>query len=301
MNNQFVDLRRPHINSDSFWPSFTDIMMVVVMIFLLTSVILMVRNFELLDQLRTSMAAEQQAEKTIQNTSSENETLEEQLSQAQNEISLLRMQMLQANEQQNQLKLKLDDQLQKSILVINENSHLKNSLNKAQTQVIDLSSNIDQLNEHISQLNIDLEQTENALQDKKKKILIITQKQQSDSRKFSALQDDYGSLKVKYDKLIRPARSTKGKYVVSVNYERINKKKRIRFKDSGDTKYHVISEKNLHLKLTALKKKHPEQLYIKIVIPEKSGLTYNEAWSFMKDLLDKYDYYSQETKKEKTP
>lgn len=300
MNDQFVDLRRSHINSDSFWPAFTDIMMVVVMIFLLTSTILMVRNFELLDQLRTSMAAEVQAEKIIQNTSSENATLEEQLSQAQNEISLLRMQMLLANEQQNQLEIELEDQHQQSIIVINENSDLKNSLNKTHTQIIDLSANIDQLNENISQLSIDLEQTKVSLQDKKKKILIITQKRQSDSRKLSALQDDYGSLKVKYDKLIRPARTTKGKYVVSVNFERINNKERIRFKDSGEAKYRTVSEKKLHLKLAALKKKHPEKLYIKIVIPKQSGLTYNEAWSFMKDLLDKYDYYAQEKKKEKT-
>jgi len=298
MNNQFVDLRREHLNSESFWPSFTDIMMVVVMIFLLTSTILMVRNFELMDQLRTSMDAEQQAEKIIKHTSSENATLEEQLSQAQNEISLLRMQMMLANEQHQQLKTELEDQQQQSILVINQNSELKNSLNKTQIQIINLSTNVDQLNQNISQLSIDLEQKEQSLQDKKQKIIIITQERQSDSRKLSSLQNDYGSLKVKYDKLIRPARTTTGKYVVSVNYERINNKERIRFKDYGDDKYRIVSEKKLHLQLAALKKKHPKKLYIKIVIPKESGLTYNEAWSFMKNLLDKYDYYSQEVKSE---
>ena len=57
MNEEFVDLRRGHLNSESFWPAFTDIMMVVVIIFLLTSMLLMVKNWELLDQLRNSMAA----------------------------------------------------------------------------------------------------------------------------------------------------------------------------------------------------------------------------------------------------
>ena len=32
---------------------------------------------------------------------------------------------------------------------------------------------------------------------------------------------------------------------------------------------------------------------IKIVIPKNSGLTYSEAWTFMKGLLEKYDYYYQ--------
>ena len=109
MKDEFVDLRRGHLNSDSFWPSFTDIMMVVVIIFLLTSMLLMVKNWELLDQLRTSMAAEEQAEKIILDTSQENATLEEQLAHAQNEISMLRMQLLQASEQANQLNVELEE------------------------------------------------------------------------------------------------------------------------------------------------------------------------------------------------
>ncbi len=296
MNEHFVDLRREHLSSESFWPSFTDIMMVVVMIFLLTSTILMVRNWELLDQLRTSMAAEEQASRIIHDTSEENATLEEQLSQAQNEISLLRMQILLANEQQNQLKLALEDQQQKSIIILNENADLKTSLDRSETRIVDLRGEVDKLNEELSQLSIDLAEKDKALDAERKKIIVITRKHESDSRKLTALQDDYGSLKVKYDKLIRPARTTKGKYVVSVNYERVNDKERIRFKDSGETKYRTVSEKKLHLLLAALKAKHPEKLYIKIVIPKDSGLTYNEAWSFMKDLLDKYDYYSQESK-----
>ncbi len=294
MNDQFVDLRRKNLSSESFWPSFTDIMMVVVMIFLLTSTILMVRNWELLDQLRTSMAAEEQASKIIHDTSEENATLEEQLSQAQNEISLLRMQMLLANEQKNQLEVELEDQRQQSILVINENTDLKSSLKESETQIIDLSAEIDSLKEDLSELSIDVAQKEKALQQEKKKIIIITQKHEEESRKLAALQDDYGSLKVKYDKLIRPARTTKGKYVVSVNYERVNNKERIRFKDASDKQYKTVSEKKLHQLLSALKNKHPKDLYIKIVIPKESGLTYNEAWTFMKDLLDKYDYYSQD-------
>lgn len=294
MNEEFVDLRRGHLSSESFWPSFTDIMMVVVIIFLLTSMLLMVKNWELLDQLRNSMAAEEQAEKMIMDTSQVNATLEEQLAQAQNEISMLRMQLLQYDEQASEINTALDEKEQQIVIVLAENEKLKNSLTSNENKIASLSSRITSMEENLSQLNIDVEQKQKELDEERQKIVIITQERDSHSRQLASLQDDFGSLKVKYDKLIKPARTAKGKYVVSVNYERIKNKERIRFKDSGDKNYTVVTEKQLHSKLAQLKKQHPKKLYIKIVIPKESGLTYNEAWTFMKDLLNKYDYYYQE-------
>lgn len=294
MSDEFVDLRRSHLSSESFWPSFTDIMMVVVMIFLLTSMILMVRNWELLDQLRNSMAAEEEAAKMVHDTSEENATLEEQLAQAQNEISMLRMQLMQASEQNQTLESALDDKEQQIVIVLNENSHLKNSLTKSEKNIARISSKVQSLEENLSKLAIDIEQKDKALEDERQKIVIITQEREASSRKLAALQNDYGSLKVKYDKLVKPARTAKGKYVVSVNYQRIKGKERIRFKDANDDNYHILSNKKLHATLARLKKEHPKKLYIKIVIPKDSGLTYSEAWTFMKDLLDKYDYYSED-------
>jgi chromosome segregation ATPase len=294
VNEEFVDLRRGHLNSESFWPSFTDIMMVVVIIFLLTSMLLMVKNWELLDQLRNSMAAEEQAEKIILDTSQVNATLEEQLAQAQNEISMLRMQLLQSDEQASQMSMALEDKEQQIIIVLSENEQLKNSLTSNENQIASLSSRISSMEENLSQLNIDVQQKQKALDEERQKIIIITQERDSQARKLSTLEDDFGSLKVKYDKLIKPARTAKGKYVVSVNFERIKDKERIRFKDSGDKNYTVVTEKELHSKLAKLKKQHPKKLYIKIVIPKESGLTYSEAWTFMKGLLQKYDYYYQE-------
>ncbi|MDT8282126.1 MAG: hypothetical protein RQ982_04850 [Gammaproteobacteria bacterium] len=294
MSEHFVDLRQRDLTSESFWPSFTDIMMVVVIIFLLTSMLLMVKNWELLDQLRNSMAAEEQAAKIIDDTSHENATLEEQLAQSQNEVSMLRMQLLQASEQASQLNIELEDKEHQVVIMLSENEQLKNSVNKNEQKIINLSSKVTSMEDSLSQLNIDIEQKQDALESERQKIIIITQERDSQSRKLSALEDDFGSLKVKYDKLIRPARTAKGKYVVSVNFERIKGKERIRFKDSGEENYTVVSEKQLHRKLASLKKKHPNKLYIKIVIPKESGLTYNEAWTFMNDLLKKYDYYSQQ-------
>jgi chromosome segregation ATPase len=294
VNEEFVDLRRGHINSESFWPSFTDIMMVVVIIFLLTSMLLMVKNWELLEQLRYSMAAEEQAEKIILDTSQENATLEEQLAHAQNEVSMLRMRLMHASEQNSQLNAELEEKDQQMVIVLSDNMQLKDSVRKNQNQVSALSSQISILDKNLSQLYIDVENKQNELEDERQKIIFITQQRDTKTRKLTALKDDFGSLKVKYDKLIRPARTAKGRYVVSVNYERIKGEERIRIKNAGEENYTVVSEKQLHSKLAKLKKQYPKQLYIKIVIPEESGLTYNEAWTFMKDLLTKYDYYQQE-------
>ncbi|MFV9614721.1 MAG: hypothetical protein ACNYZG_02130 [Gammaproteobacteria bacterium] len=294
MNEEFVDLRRSHLSSESFWPSFTDIMMVVVMIFLLTSMILMVKNWELLDQLRNSMAAEEQAEKIIHDTSQENATLEEQLAQAQNEISMLRMQLLLASEQANQLNVELDDKDRQIIIMLSDNARLKNSVYKNENQITGLSSQLSSMQDKLAQLNIDIEQKQNSLDEERQKIIIITQERDNQSHRLSSLEDDFGSLQVKYDKLIKPSRTAKGKYVVSVNYERVKGKQRIRFKDSGEDNYTVVSKKQLHNKLVKLKKKYQKKLYIKIIIPKESGLTYNEAWTFMNGTLNKYDYYYQE-------
>jgi chromosome segregation ATPase len=294
VNEEFVDLRSEHISSESFWPSFTDIMMVVVIIFLLTSMLLMVKNWELLDQLRNSMAAEEQAVKIIDDTSKENATLEEQLAQAQNEVSMLRMQLMQASEKANTLNVELENKDKQIVIVLSDNEQLKNSLSRNENQIASLSSQISAMESNLAQLNIDVAQKETALEEERQKIIIITQERDAQSRQLSALEDDFGSLKVKYDKLIKPARTAQGKYVVSVNYERVDGKERIRFKDSGDENYTIVTEKQLNSKLSKLKQKYPKKLYLKIVIPKESGLTYNEAWTFMKDLLDKYDYYAEE-------
>ena len=163
MNEEFVDLRNGHLNSESFWPSFTDIMMVIVIIFLLTSMLLMVKNWELLDQLRNSMAAEEQSEKIIHDTTRVNATLEEQLAFAQDEISMLRMQMMQIDEHSNQLAIELEDKEKQIIIVLSEDKKLKNSLSRKEDEVAILSSQVSSMEDSLSELNIDIEN--NAIED----------------------------------------------------------------------------------------------------------------------------------------
>ncbi len=105
------------------------------------------------------------------------------------------------------------------------------------------------------------------------------------------MQGEYDSLDNKYQKLLLPARSSKGKFVATVTYKKLGGKKVIRFKPSPKSSYRTVSKAKLAKSLSALKKKHKENLYIKVVIPKNSGLSYNEAWRFTINLQRKYDYY----------
>ncbi len=62
----------------------------------------------------------------------------------------------------------------------------------------------------------------------------------------------------------------------------------------GDASYQSVGLSQLNSALSDLKLNHGNELYVKIVIPSNSGLSYNQAWAFTRDTLAKYDYYYQE-------
>ena len=94
----FVDLRlNTHTgpSEESFWPSFTDIMSVIVMIFLLAMVILLLKNMELVQQLRTTMAAERQFAQQARASAQEKKLLAQRLTTTEQELAQLRQQQKQ--------------------------------------------------------------------------------------------------------------------------------------------------------------------------------------------------------------
>ena len=64
-----------------------------------------------------------------------------------------------------------------------------------------------------------------------------------------------------------------------------------RSRDTGQSSSAVVSKKQLHSRLAKLKKQYGKNLYIRLIFPEDSRLSYNDAWKFSKDILGKYDYY----------
>ncbi len=414
MSDGFVDLRQNQgqMVDESFWPSFTDIMTVVVMIFLIATSVLIVKNWELVNELQARIKAEQkisqrlkattaaqqktsqellasqdqryqisrklqlsiEAERrtsaVVQKTSKEKASLEETLDHTQSELSLLRLQLMQAGEsaltrdhliseqdrQINQLaqqKTIIKEQLeagnkqltqaQKKLAAIDLSmsslqeklEYKSRALTKKQKQLqqqllvvtakeVKLSTLSQQNKMHLAKiqnyenqvtsirkenvfLSAELEQQYDAIADKDKALTRLNQQNQAykdnirsykeqialAQQQNSGLEDEYKTLEKKYNKLIKPSRSAIGKYVVEVRYEKLSGIKTIQYRASGDERYQTLSAAALHKKLQHLKQKYKKTLYIKIIIPDDSGLSYNEAWTFMLDLLNKYDYYYQ--------
>ena len=342
----FTDLRLNRAGShqdESFWPSFTDIMMVVVMIFLITSATLILRNTELMTQLLASEEAEKAASAIIENSEAENTTLEQQLEVAKRQLAALRLQQLRIMEEKFITNGRLEDALQKLELMAeklnaeqsqsgelkNQLGGLRSQLNQVQHRYNSSLVELDNTTQLLRQLQAEHDLSRSQLQELISKLaaseqlvteftellaesedrsaetaeaLEAAQAQQESSQeeieitdeKLAALKAEYNELKTKYDKLVRPARSDKGKYAVSVRYVRSGGQSNILVKTPESGRYAAVSEQRLHSQLAALKESKGDQLYIRIIIPDDSNLSYNEAWSFTNDLLTKYDYYYQE-------
>lgn len=322
----FTPIGQSHLDSEnegSFWPSFTDIMMVVVLIFLLATSLLIVRNWQLVTELQQSIEAEQQAAEMIASTSQENATLEERLINAEQLNSILRLRILERDEKLKLAREEADRKRQAIATLESEKKDLNMTIQDARSElaasrlrVVEETARSEEFADQLAELRLKLQQQEQlSLASQQELELAIaeiaalnaTAEQQEESialledekieynRQLLSLKGDYEVVKSKYEQLIKPARSAKGKYVAEVYYVKEKAGKIIRFKEPGDKSYQNLSLAKVEKRLQQLKKDKGKDLYVKIIIPKDSGLTYNEAWNFMKSLLDKYDYYYQES------
>ena len=377
--NGFIDLRVGHgaqgVGDDSVWPTFTDIMTVIVMIFLMALVVIMVRNSELDQQLLATMSDREAAkalnqdlfeaksllESSLEHTQSERDKLKESLSSELEKISLL------TNDQQ-----KLENQLSNLVSLREQlesaNSQLSSEKDQARTEIEKLVENEQTLNSRITQLseqlaslelksseeisaltldrrtlgekldtvsvqllevklllektqleNFDLSREVTSLKQEKegteelysiaaeeiKKLIALIKIRESENEalqvrvdssqvQYRSLQEEYESLDEKYRELIRPARSDAGKVVVSVWLEKSASGFlfKIQKPDQGNAVY--LGRAALEQELTALKEEHGQALYTRIIIPEKSDISHDDAWKFTDDILQKFDYYFQQ-------
>jgi len=310
MDGSFVDLRlnqRSGQGEDSFWPSFTDIMTVIVMIFMLAMVILLLRNMELLNQLRATMASEQQAAELARTTGEENATLEEKLIAREYELSMLRMQQMRMDERAEEQEAAIASQRHQITTLSREREQLdsqvarltregevqRNQLTQANRNIEQLNIAIDQANQQQTLTQADLEALRLAYGKQEEALNTALSRNELTSRELSDLQLNFADLQIKYDKLVRPARTAKGKTVVEVRYAKSGGKYLIDYRGPGESDFTRISQQRLDDKLSQLKAKD-NNLYIKVILPKDSGLSYSEAWSFTNHLHKNYDYYFQE-------
>jgi len=343
-------------SQERFWPSFTTIMMVIAMIFLLALVVMLMRNTELVGQLRVTMEAERSAATLARTTGEEKEVLAVRLNEAENELSTLRLQLMRQEEEQGQqdaaitsqtdqikeqqrlidkltgerdlLQLKrgqLEDQharLRDALKVANaqvarlekeetrlvrSEKQLRKDLaateqqrDEAQTASTDLRQHQEQMakqlaeaRKHSAAVQKELDQLQKSANKQAEELASFRGQAHQSGRELNALRSDFEQLQSKYDKLIKPTRSPLGKQVVEVRYAKVKGEYRIEYKDAQQPKFKQVTREELEEHLVALKVQHPNGLYIKVTLPEKSGLTYSEAWSFTSELHKRYDYYYQ--------
>ena len=303
MDEGFIDLRQNHdadTGSDSFWPSFTDIMMVIVMIFMIASTVLMLRNWELVEKLRATIEAEYAAMALARSASETSATLEEQLAQAQHANTEMRMQLMRVTERNDTLSGQLSAQEQQLLALEADNQKLVASVQKYRFDALLNNDQLKQARDEVNTLQQRMQQVLDELagseEVKQKQVTELAALRLGNSlteQQLLSIQNDYSELQIKYDKLFQPARSAQGKHVVTVRYWKEGELYHLRIKDLDEEDYRVVSREELHRQLAALKEKHGDKLYVKLIIPDDSGLSYNEAWGFTVEMLDKYDYYHQ--------
>ncbi len=303
----FVDLRlnRRRSEDEGFWPSFTDIMTVVVMIFLMGMVVIMLQNIEVTNNMKSALLAEQKATELAKSTSQEKNVVSNRLSDAEEELARLRMLIILANDQ----RTTMQGQLSTSQTELQSLSNLYSALQLTHNKVKLEKENVDrqledkllllarieaQLRELLQQqaaLSTQLASSNEARKASEKKLAAVTLQASNADQELTSIRGEYSNLQVKYDKLIKPARTSKGKHIVEVFYTKKGAADLYKIKDAGQKSTTVVNQKELHSRLARLKKKYGNKLYIRLIFPEDSKLSYNEAWKFSKEVLGKYDYY----------
>lgn len=304
--NGFTDLR-PNVHhasqqaEESFWPSFTDLMMVVVMIFLVTTSALYIRNWQLVQEMSAMIESERLAREMAQQSMREQGNNEQELSRLNNALSA-------AESESSELRLSLSE-AKESLRILQMMRDALSARNSRQTA--ELSAAETSREQLIAQLSAEQQRADSASNDLRvsKNLLTLLQQAQVDSGQslkemkidFDATTDrlvqlraEYTTLKDKYDKLLRPARSASGKYVVTLRHGKSNGTLYYEMRLPEDNSYSRVSEAEMHERLSGLLDAQGDQLFLRLVYPKTSGLSYDEAYRYSNSVLKKYDYYYRE-------
>ena len=301
----YTDLRmnRSSTSTDtSLWPSFTDIMTVILMVFMLTMVVVIIKNADLIDQIRLSRHLQAEAEERLASNVQVLADLRVRNVDLEESIRSSRMEIILLTEEAERLEADLDikaaaiARLEGETEELEENIRLiRLQLTEKEEELVDAQAMIGGIRDEAERANRELSlQIADLLSqlEKNEATLLTLSDEKSDLEMALARQrQDFSSLEDKYLKLVRPARSSHGKQVASVQYIRAGGEYKYLLKDIGEEQWVEMSRPDLFRRLGALKERWGEELYIKIVIPEDSGLSYNEAWGFTKTVLTEFDYY----------
>jgi chromosome segregation ATPase len=312
----FTDLRPQGAGAHGtdFWPAFTDIMTVVVMIFLSALVIHVVRNVDTVNNLRISLEAERAAADIARGMPSGVVVTDARAHQAEEELSNLRLQWLRLQGQQAETSAQLAVRGRELETAQRELAELRGAheLARRTAQSVSaererLATELEALRRRTEVLAEDKRASDRQLEERVRELeplkgeiarlgAELRQSQalrETERREHDALRAELAKVQEKYGKLVKPERSALGRYVVEIRYLRKDGAPRIEIREPNESAFRTIGRETLDLVLGSLKQRAGNKLYTKITIPENSGLSYQEAWSFSNEILTRYDYYYQ--------
>jgi chromosome segregation ATPase len=288
-------------------------MAVVLMIFMLSMIMIIIRNTDLARQLQTVEESLQKSQLARSDLRSQVAEIEEELRKKEMEIILLgdenqfvkstlegKLAIITALESDlGNLKEKTrnleEDISAKEQLLVKLQSEKEREIARVKEQhESEMVKLTEEMKKKIAEFNRKFSALAQIINEREGTILVLNRKQKELALTLAKQRRDYTVIEEKYNKLLRPARSPSGKTAVTISYSRRGKKYPILFKDIDSETYEEIEEWQLHKRLGDLKERFKDKLYVKIIIPEDSNLSYNEAWTFTRDILSKYDYYYQE-------
>jgi len=292
----FVDLRlNQHESSEEgFWPSFTDIMTVIVLIFLLAMLTLLLKNMDLVQQLRASLEAERAATVQAQSTTHINTELNIRLKRLEEEAAMLRMRLMNLGEEHSRTLAQLGQSEQQNLQLKEKLSAITQARDVALAEKQAIEQKQAELAAALALRTKELAEQQQQYQQKIEELGKLKSSSETQLARLKRLELEYANLETKYNRLIRPARSPLGKVVVLVRYHKVADKLNIEIKGPADADYQAVSGTELHKRLSRLQQKHGKKLYVRIIFPDDSGHSYTEAWNLTESLLRLYDYYYQE-------
>jgi len=273
-------------------------MMVIVMIFLMAMLGLLMRNMDLVAKLQLALTEAQSASQQVKRTSNANQDLSVRLTQSEHDLEMMRAQLMDASDQRKVVDQALS---RANRLALSLQQHNQQLTSEQQAQRVALADLRQQLQQSVSaaeqqskQSAQQLQQAAQALQQRQDALLRMEKTLAEQSAQSQQVRDDYSTLASQYRRLIRPARSSLGKVVVTVRYLRRDQQLKIAVQLPDQAKFIDVDSVQLHQALSKLKTKLHQKLYVRILFPKDSGLSYSEAWRITESLLRLYDYYYQE-------
>ena len=278
----FGDLRLNHLSHDKreiFWPSFADIMMVVLMIFLVVMQVLFVKNWTMVGKLNQAEASEKASLQLAQALERDKGVLEQKLIAAETRMESLGNQLSARDQQIARLQ--------------NDRDRAAGEIQAFTQTVTELTTSKTILQGQIARLETTLLQSEQTLQSQRIRNQALDEQAATLLADNNFLKEENEILYTKYKNLMHWSRSSEGKVVIEIIYSKTAASQSFFVREPSQEEPREVNEIQLHEILSALKKRYVDKLFIKMIFPEDCIVTYAEASQLTTNILEQYDYYFQ--------